>query len=91
MKFKFYISPETGKFHIYDHGVTEDEIKEALMKVPHYIKRRKDGSFLAFAKLKSGRYLKIVFRKSEKNLYSIITAYDLDDQSIIGLLDQEDF
>ncbi|GMT48571.1 MAG: hypothetical protein IEMM0008_0110 [bacterium] len=41
MKFKFYINPETGEFHIFDHAVTEDEIKEALMKVPHYIKDEK--------------------------------------------------
>ncbi len=29
---RFYIDPETGKPHIYNHGVQENEVEEVLAK-----------------------------------------------------------
>ncbi len=30
MKFRFYIDPESGAPHIYQHGVTEDEVADVI-------------------------------------------------------------
>lgn len=30
MQLRFHLDPETGQPHIYDHGVTEDEVKGVL-------------------------------------------------------------
>src|SRR3979411_3097923 len=30
VNFRFYIDPETGEPHIYEHGVTEEEVEEVL-------------------------------------------------------------
>ena len=32
MKIRFYIDPETGQPHIYNHGVREDEVEDVLGK-----------------------------------------------------------
>ncbi len=88
MNFEFFIHPETNDRHIYDHDVSEEEIEEAF-SVSHFTQRRKDGSYMAYSRLKSGRYLKIIFRKLSNELYYIITAYDLEDQHMIDFIDQE--
>jgi len=33
MKIRFFKDPETGLPHIYDHGVTEEEVREVLEQV----------------------------------------------------------
>ena len=30
MKIRFYVDPVTGEPHIYNHGVTEEEVEEVL-------------------------------------------------------------
>jgi hypothetical protein len=30
MDLRFYLDPETGEPHIYNHGVTEDEVEDVL-------------------------------------------------------------
>jgi hypothetical protein len=30
MELRFYFNPATGQPHIYDHGVTEEEVREVL-------------------------------------------------------------
>jgi hypothetical protein len=32
MDLRFYMNPETDQPHIYDHGVTEDEVLEVLRR-----------------------------------------------------------
>jgi hypothetical protein len=32
MKIRFYLDPETEEPHIYGHGVTEDEVRDVLLK-----------------------------------------------------------
>ena len=35
MNIRFYSDPETGLPHIYNHGVTEDEVEEVLLNPGH--------------------------------------------------------
>ena len=56
IEFEFYCEPD-GKIHFENHGITIQEIDEAFNEHPYLYSKRKDGSFLAFSKLNSGRYL----------------------------------
>jgi hypothetical protein len=33
MEIRFYIDPETDQAHIYDHGVSETEVRQVMMKM----------------------------------------------------------
>ncbi len=77
MEVRFYVDPETGQPHIYNHGVTEAEVREVLV-------RRGDdqpgaeGTRIKFGQTVAGRYLKVIYklRKEEKE-FLVITAYGL--------------
>lgn len=86
--FEFYCD-SGGKIHFEKHDVTVEEIDEAFNEHDYFYTKRKDGSFLAYAKLNSGRYLQIVFRKLSMSVYFVITAYDIKDLDIITILDKE--
>ena len=32
MEIRYYLDPETGLPHIYDHGITEREVQEVLLR-----------------------------------------------------------
>jgi hypothetical protein len=77
MDVKFYIDPETGQPHTYDHGVTEDETREILAR-PGLILRGENQSRFALGQTASGRYLKVVYAPSRtgKGIF-VVTAYEL--------------
>ncbi len=57
---RFYIDPETGKPHIYNHGVQENEVEEVLAK-PGEDRAGKEGSRVAIGQTKSGRFLRVIY------------------------------
>lgn len=46
-------------------------------------------SFIGHAKLKSGRYLKVVFPRVNSNTVFIITAYDLHGKAIMDTIERQ--
>ena len=50
MKIRFYIDPETGQPHIYNHGVREDEVGDVLGK-PGEDRPGREGSRVAIGKV----------------------------------------
>lgn len=81
---RFYIDPETGKPHIYNHGVQENEVEEILTK-PGEDRAGKEGSRVAIGQTKSGRFLRVIYvPDSEPNSVFIITAYALKGKSLIA-------
>lgn len=88
IKFLVYEDDKIGMTHLYEHGISIEEISEFFEG--NYIEyRRKDMSFVSHGVLKSGRYLTIVYRKVKFDLYFIITGYDIEDQKIINYLVEE--
>ncbi len=77
MKVKFYIDPETGQPHIYNHGVTEAEARQVLERPGSVLRGRKNSRF-ALGQTEMGRYLKVVYvpRKEGPGVL-VVTAYDL--------------
>ena len=77
MNIRFYSDPETGLPHIYNHGVTEDEVEEVLLNPGEdWLGRRKTRN--ALGQTQSGRYLQVVYVRDPKpNSVFVITAYEL--------------
>ncbi len=81
---RFYIDPETGKPHIYNHGVQENEVEEVLAK-PGEDRAGKERSRVAIGQTKSGRFLRVIYvPDSEPNSVFIITAYVLKGKPLIA-------
>ena len=77
MNIRFYSDPETGLPHIYNHGVTEDEVEEVLLNPGE--KRSGDRrSKVVIGQTQSGRYLRIVYVEDRRpNSVFVVTAYEL--------------
>ena len=75
MDIRFHIDPETDQPHIYEHGVTEEEVQEVLRRWGDDFRGRK-GSRVRFGQTLAGRYLKVVYRRHSDRVF-VITAYDL--------------
>jgi hypothetical protein len=60
MDIRFHVDPETGQPHIYDHGVTEEEVRQVLMGQGDEFQGSRDAR-IRFGKTLAGRYLKGVF------------------------------
>ena len=77
MKIRFYIDPETGQPHIYNHGVREDEVEDVLGKSGEDRPGR-EGSRVAIGKTNSGRYLRVIYVPDPiPESAFVITTYEL--------------
>jgi hypothetical protein len=77
MKIRFFWDPETHLPHIRDHGVSEEEVRQAFVHPGDDFRGRKD-SWIRFGQTSAGRYLKVIYVPDEEGdgLF-VITAYDL--------------
>lgn len=78
-----------GKRHFEKHDISIDEIDEVFTQKRCFTLKRNDKSYIAYGKLTSGRYIQVIYRITFANTYFIITAYDIENNSIIHLLDEE--
>jgi len=71
---KFFIDPETGQPHIYNHGVTEADVLQILARPGLTLKGRENSRF-ALGQTEAGRYLKVVYapHKEGEGIF-VITA-----------------
>jgi hypothetical protein len=77
MELRFHLDPETGQPHILDHGVTEEEIREVLVRGGDDFRSTR-GSRVRFGQTSAGRYLKVVYVPDEgRESAFVLTAYDL--------------
>ena len=77
MKARFYIDPQTGAPHIYNHRVGEDEVEDVLRN-PGEDRPGREGSRVAFGQARSGRYLRVIYVPDpEPDSVFVITAYEL--------------
>ena len=77
MNIRFYSDLETGLPHIYNHGVTEDEVEDILFNSGEdWLGRRKTRN--ALGQTQGSRYLQVVYvRDPEPNSVFVITAYEI--------------
>jgi len=82
VEFRFYIDPETGEPHIYNHGVSEDEAEDVLRDPGEDYAGRKNTR-IAAGQTSAGRHLRVVYAPDpEPGSVLVITAYDLTGRSL---------
>jgi hypothetical protein len=85
MDLRFFLNPQTGLPHIYDHNVSEDEARDVLRKPLEEIPGRRDTT-IAVGQTRSGRYLKVVYALDPiTDGIFVVTAYDLSNRQLHAL------
>jgi hypothetical protein len=74
---RYYLDPETGQPHIYDHGITEDEVEWILAR-PGEDGPSSGGTRQAIGQTSTGRYLRVIYipEPNEDSVF-VVTAYPL--------------
>ncbi len=88
-RFRYYHDRDINSTHIEKHSVTEEEIEEFFSDIIIWTQKRNDDSMESIGKLKSGRYLTVIYRKFSKYDYFIITAFDIEENYIIDYIEEE--
>ena len=84
MNFRFYLDPETGEPHIYNHGISEDEVEYIILQ-PGEDRIGREGTRLAIGQSQSGRYLRVIYvPEPEPNSVFVITAYELKGNPLLA-------
>ena len=74
---QFFLDPATGEPHIYQHGVTEDEVEEVL-RSPGEDRPGRGSSWVAIGATEAGRILRVIYAPdTDPRSVFVITAYDL--------------
>jgi hypothetical protein len=77
MELRFWNDPETGLPHIYEHGVTEEEVRQVMAR-PGLNLRSEGNSRSIMGATAAGRYLKVVFVPDPGGDSGfVVTAYEL--------------
>lgn len=77
MELRFFIDAETELPHIYNHGITEEEVQEVITgRGEEHPGDR--GSRMKLGQTAAGRYLQVIYSPDEggKSAF-VITAFDL--------------
>ncbi|MGB8217752.1 MAG: DUF4258 domain-containing protein [Candidatus Methanoperedens sp.] len=84
MNIRYYIDPETGLPHIYRHEVSEDEVKDVLLK-PGEDRSGREGSRVAIGQTRKGRYLRVIYVPDpEPESIFVITAFNLSGKPLMA-------
>ena len=85
MKIRLYVDPETDEPHIHGHDVTEEEVRDVLLR-PLEDRPGREGSRVALGQTKAGRYLRVVYAPDpEPDSVFVITAYELGPKALKAL------
>lgn len=82
MHIRFYYDREFGVPHIYEHGVSEDEVYDVITQASEDVPAR-DGARIARGQTRGGRYLKVIYtRDPEPRSIFVITAYEMSPKEL---------
>jgi hypothetical protein len=77
MEVRYYLDPDTGEPHIYNHGVSEEEVEYVLRHSGEDLPGR-DHSRQALGQTPGGRYLRVIYvPDSVPDGVFVITAFEL--------------
>lgn len=60
MEIRYYIDPETGEPHIYDHGVNENEVEQVMSGSGEDLPAKR-GARMKVGQTAAGRYLQVIY------------------------------
>ena len=82
MEVQYYLDPETGLAHIYQHGVTEDEV-EYVLRMATEESAAQNHARQTLGQALSGRYLRVIHTDGrEPGTVFVITAYELQGRQL---------
>jgi hypothetical protein len=77
MDVRYFHDPDSGEPHIYDHGVSEEEV-EYILRHPGEDRPGSDDSRHALGQTAAGRYLRVIYvPDSDADSVFVVTAYEL--------------
>jgi len=89
MRYEYFYDDLIEMTHIEKHDVSPIEITEFFEEIQVTKRKRKDESYKAIGRLKSGRYLEVVYRLIAKDHIYVITAYDIKDHFLRDIIDRK--
>ena len=85
MEIRYNCDEDTGLPHIYDHGVSEQEVEEVLRR-PLKSWRGQRDSRIVLGQTDGGRYLQIIIvPDADGSGLFVVTAYDLKGKPLASL------
>lgn len=63
--------------HCADHGVTKEEVEEALRNAPDAVVSRSSGQPVVFGDTDGGRHLIVIYEQIDRGTIYIVTAYEV--------------
>jgi hypothetical protein len=82
VKIRYFVNPETGEPHIYDHEVDEDEVEEVLTSPGEDLPSRNNSRSI-IGTTSDGRTLRvIVVRDPSPGDIFVVTAYELSPRQL---------
>jgi hypothetical protein len=89
MELRFWIDPETDLPHLFDHGVTEQEVRQVLSRVGEEFAGR-GRSRLRLGQTLAGRYLQVVYVPDVVGVGAfVVTAFDMSPKAKRGFRRRE--
>jgi hypothetical protein len=83
MKIRYYMDTETGEPHIYNHGVSENEVEEVFESGLGQDRVSREGSRMLMGQTETGRYIRIIYSPdSVGDSVFVITAYELTGKAL---------
>jgi len=83
MKIRYYMDPESGEPHIYNHGVFAEEVEEVFESGLGQDRVSREGSRMLMGQTGAGRYLRIIYLPdSVGDSVFVITAYELTGKAL---------
>jgi hypothetical protein len=77
MEIRYYLDPDSGEPHIYEHGISELEVEQVLRGKGEDLAAR-GSSRMKLGQTGAGRYLQVIYVPDEdgQSIF-VITAYEL--------------
>jgi len=86
VRLRYFIDPETGEPHIWNHAVSEDEV-DAILRAPGEDRRGSDDSRAAIGRTPSGRYIRVIYvRDPAPESCFVVTAYELRGKPLMAYI-----
>jgi len=77
MELRFWIDPESGLPHIFDHGISEEEVRQVIARTGEEFPGR-DRSRIRLGQTETGRYLQVVYVPDDVGDGAfVVTAFDM--------------
>ena len=77
MDIRFYLDPDSGLPHIYQHGVREGEVEQVIRGKGDDLPA-KEGARMKLGQTEAGRYLQVIYTYDDLGFsIFVITAYEL--------------